>query len=72
GLAQLSECSVLLYLAIEKEAVTDRGLREVAKLANLRMLTLSGTRITDEGIAEFKKGCPSVSIFKNGDSEPAE
>jgi len=43
--------------------VTDAGLKDVAKLQNLRLLYLSGGRVlTDAGVTELKKALPNCEI----------
>ena len=42
---------------------TDAGLKEVAKLQQLRELYLIGTKVTKAGVAELKKALPNCSIY---------
>ena len=44
--------------------ITDAGLKEVAKLKQLRELYFAGTKITKVGVAELQKALPKCKILK--------
>ena len=48
--------------------VTDVGVKELAALQNLNVLTLSGTKVTDAGVKELQKALPKCEIA----SDPAK
>ena len=43
-------------------AVTDKGLDALKGLAGLRSLSLSGTKVTDAGVAELVKALPMLKV----------
>jgi hypothetical protein len=45
--------------------ITDAGLKEVAKLQQLRRLTMYGTKVTKVGVAELQKALPKCKITHN-------
>ena len=64
GLADLAgapdaEISVL-------QGVTDAGLKELAALKGLQKLDLRGTLVTDAGVAELQKACPTARSNTDG------
>ena len=48
--------------------ITDTGLKEVAKLKQLKRLFLEGTKVTKAGVAELQKALPKCIIIV-GDSK---
>jgi len=46
------------------DAVTDAGLKHPAPLKNLNTLQVSGTAVTDAGVAELRKSLPTCNIFR--------
>ena len=53
----------VIFLNLQLTKVTDEGLKEVAKLQNLKVLTLQETKITGAGVAELKKALPNCKII---------
>ena len=53
----------LEYLLLNKTAVTDEGLRQLAGLKQLEMLSLHGTRVTDAGVEDLQKSLPKAKIY---------
>src|SRR4029077_2168919 len=53
-LTLLRDVPELQSLNLDKTAVTDEGMREVAALGKLRVLSLTGTQVTAKGIATLK------------------
>ena len=43
---------------------TDAGLAHLARLKNLRWLYLSGTHVTDEGVATLAEQLPDTKIVR--------
>jgi hypothetical protein len=44
--------------------VTNAGIMELAGLKELRTLHLTGTKVTDEGVARLRKELPQCRIFR--------
>jgi serine/threonine protein kinase len=59
GLAHLSECKRLLNLYLQGTSVTDDGLKVLRGFKALRLLNLSGTRISAAALGHFKE-CASL------------
>jgi len=43
--------------------ITDKAVASIARLKNLRVLSVAGTGITEEGLEELKKAIPRGEIF---------
>jgi hypothetical protein len=56
-----SEADVV-RVVIRGQKITDAGLKELAALKNLRLLTLQYTEVTDAGVAELQKALPNCKI----------
>ena len=52
-------------LALSRTKITDAGLKEVAKLQQLKILWLQDPQITDAGVTELKKALPKCEIFRD-------
>jgi hypothetical protein len=52
--------------------ITDAGLIHLEKIASLRGLDLSGTSVTQEGIDEFQKKRPDVTVIFDGRPLPLQ
>jgi Leucine-rich repeat (LRR) protein len=46
------------------QPVTDEGLMKLAGLPNLEFLNIIGTWVTPDGVKEFQKRCPNVSLLQ--------
>ena len=44
--------------------ITDAGLGHLTGLTNLQELRLSGTQVTDAGVAELKQALPKCKIYR--------
>jgi len=44
--------------------VTDAGLKELGVLKGLRALVLFDTKVTDAGVADFKRALPDCKIVR--------
>jgi hypothetical protein len=66
GLEKIKGLKELTHLAIgshtDQSEITDAGLAQLTGLSTLTNLTILNTRITDGGIAQFKKELPDVKI----------
>jgi hypothetical protein len=49
-------------LSLQKTAISDAGLKELAGLKNLSELYLQGTRVTPEGVEQLKTRTSIVSL----------
>jgi hypothetical protein len=54
-LAKITKLDLGFFKKTPKEIITDAGLKDVAKLKNLKSLDLGGTRITDLGLKDVAK-----------------
>ena len=52
------------YLKFDLSSVTDVGLKELARLKTLPLLSLKGTGVSDTGVKEFEKSLPKCIVFK--------
>jgi hypothetical protein len=62
SLEKLATLRDLQYLNLDENAITDAGLKVVAKMAKLTEVSLGGTRVTPQGIAELQKARPNLKI----------
>ena len=63
GLKELAKLQQLQQLNLMFPAqITDEGLKEMAKLQKLEWLSLTGTKVTEAGVAELKKALPNCRI----------
>jgi hypothetical protein len=53
GVAAICDVGKLESLAVSNTTVTDRGLKQVGRLVNLKWFYASGTQITDNGVAHL-------------------
>jgi hypothetical protein len=51
-------------LALDDTKITNAGLNELAGLKSLRRLSLTGTGVTDGGIAKLRKSLPNTKIVR--------
>ena len=49
--------------------VTDEGVRYLARMKQLREVNLTGTRVTEEGLAELHKALPRCKVV--GETSPS-
>jgi len=54
-------------LSLHRTQITDAGLKDLAKLQNLKVLDLSNTKITDAGVAKLQKALPFCRIDYRAD-----
>jgi hypothetical protein len=54
----------LQKLYLDKTAVTDAGLKDLASLKTLRSLGLVETKVTDAGVAALMKALPKLDIHR--------
>ena len=52
----------VMRLDLEGPDITNEGLKELAKLQNLKELTLNGTKVTMAGVGELRKELPNCDI----------
>ena len=52
-------------LRLRRKQITDAGLKEVAKLAQLKEIYLRGTKVTKSGVAQLQKALPKCEIDSN-------
>ncbi len=63
GLAQLAALPELESLRLDDTAITDAGLPDLKKLSGtLRLLGLSGTKVSPQGIEDLRRALPNVRI----------
>ena len=59
----LTELTTIKNLTLSNNAgITDAGLEHLEKIPSLRVLRLYGTGVTQDGVEEFKKKRPGVSV----------
>ena len=62
------ECLKELFgdLALSKVfVVTDAGLVHLKEMTNMRVLAVTDTKVTDEGVAELSKALPKCSVLNH-------
>lgn len=65
GLASLEELPALQELYLQNTKITDSGFSEhLAKIESLRRLDLSGTQVSKEVVAEWKKAVPGRRVLQ--------
>jgi len=62
GLGELTKLSRLSSLWLPPH-ITDASLKEITKLKQLKLLILSGTKVTEAGIAGLQKALPNCNII---------
>jgi hypothetical protein len=62
GVHFLSELKLLERLSLAGSGATDSSLKSLYGLAGLRELDLSGTKVTDDGIADLQKVLPDCKV----------
>jgi hypothetical protein len=57
----------LEWLAISESMVTDRGLRDIAKLRNLQRIDLEGCPVSQSAVAQLRRDLPAAKIWSDWD-----
>ncbi len=70
-LARLENLAQLEFVMLERVPITDKALEHFKGLGNLRYLSLVGTQVTEEGIAQLAKALPECTII-SGDRPKAD
>ena len=52
-------------LDLSETQVTDKGLRELARMDNLRHLNVSDSRVTGEAVRALRKALPKAKILRD-------
>ena len=52
------------WLLLSDTALTDAGLRQLAKMPHLHRLTISGTKVTTAGVNRLKAAIPRLTVDK--------
>jgi hypothetical protein len=64
GMEHVRHLGNLIYLALDGTDVSDASVRLLKELSNLKDVFLRDTRVTDEGIAEFERALPELTIHR--------
>jgi hypothetical protein len=67
-LQHLSSLPIIQEVDLSGIEVSDAGLVHLARLKSRNAVLLKNTKVTDEGVPDFRKNSPTAALFDNSDS----
>jgi hypothetical protein len=62
GLKGIKVLTSITGLGLEDTEITDRGLEHLAALRKLRIVSVNGSKVTEEGVKKLKQALPDVRV----------